>query len=163
MKKLLIPVVLALVGLAGGLFAGHSMKPAPEPEEGEAAEAAEAAPAPEPEPAPDAPGEYVKLDRQFIVPVIADEKVGALMVLQMAVEMAPDAGGSAPVFDQEPKLRDEFLRVLFLHAQSGGFDGAFTEPRVMDDLRASLTSTARRVIGPGVRAVLITSIIRQDI
>ncbi len=162
MKKLLIPVVLALVGLAGGLFAGHSMKPAPEPEEGEAAaEAAEKAP--EPEPAPDAPGEYVKLDRQFIVPVIADEKVGALMVLQMAVEMAPDAGGSAPVFAQEPKLRDEFLRVLFLHAQSGGFAGSFTEPRVMDDLRASLTSTARRVIGPGVRAVLITSIIRQDI
>ena len=160
MKKLLIPVILALVGLAGGLFAGHSMKPAPEPEAGEAAEkAAETAP----EPAPDASGEYVKLDRQFIVPVIADEKVGALMVLQMAVEMAPGSGGSEPVFDQEPKLRDEFLRVLFLHAQSGGFDGAFTESRVMDDLRASLTSTARRVVGPGVRAVLITSIIRQDI
>ncbi|MFN3259469.1 MAG: flagellar basal body-associated FliL family protein [Pikeienuella sp.] len=162
MKKLLIPVVLALVGLAGGLFAGHSMKPAPEPEEGEAAEAT-AEKTPEPAVAPDAPGEYVKLERQFIVPVIADEKVGALMVLQMAVEMAPDAGGSAPVFEQEPKLRDEFLRVLFLHAQSGGFDGSFTEPRVMDDLRASLTSTAKRVIGPGVRAVLITSIIRQDI
>ena len=162
MKKLLIPVVLALVGLAGGLFAGHSMKPAPEPEESEAAGAA-AEKAPEPEPAPEAQGEYVKLDRQFIVPVIADEKVSALMVLQMAVEMAPGAGGSAPVFDQEPKLRDEFLRVLFLHAQSGGFNGAFTEPRVMDDLRASLTSTARRVVGPGVRAVLITSIVRQDI
>lgn len=160
MKKLLIPIILALVGLAGGLFAGHSMKPAPEePEDG--AEAAEAAPEPEPEVSPAALSEYVKLDRQFIVPVIVDEKVNALMVITMAIEVAE--GGPDPVFAQEPKLRDEFLRVLFLHAQSGGFSGAFTEPRVMEDLRASLTSSARSILGSNVKAVLLTNIVRQDL
>ena len=161
MKKLLIPVILALVGLAGGLFAGHSMKPAPKPEEGEEAAAVAPEPAPEPEPEPGALSEYVKLDRQFIVPVIADQKVNSLMVISMAIEIT--GGGSDPIFAQEPKLRDEFLRVLFLHAQSGGFSGAFTEPRVMDDLRASLTASAKRILGSKVKAVLLTNLVRQDL
>ena len=155
MKKLLIPLALALVGLGGGLFTGHAMKPAPDLEEGEAAKA------PEPDPDPDLTTQFVKLDRQFVVPVILNDKVSSLMVLTLAVEMA--SGGSEPVFDREPKLRDEFLRVLFTHAQSGGFAGAFTDPAAMDDLRASLVATARRVLGGDVRSVLLTSIVRQDL
>jgi len=79
----------------------------------------------------------------------------------MAIEIT--GGGSDPIFAQEPKLRDEFLRVLFLHAQSGGFSGAFTEPRVMDDLRASLTASAKRILGSKVKAVLLTNLVRQDL
>lgn len=163
MKKLLIPLIMALVGLGGGFFAGNAMKPHPPaepPAEGDSH--AEAMPvAPEPAYAVSGTTEYVKLDRQFVVPVVNDQKVEALMVISMAVEI--DADGVDNVFEQEPKLRDEFLRVLFMHAQSGGFSGVFTEPRVMDDLRAALAATARSVLGPHARSVLLTNVIRQDL
>ncbi|MEX2521105.1 MAG: flagellar basal body-associated FliL family protein [Paracoccaceae bacterium] len=163
MKKLLIPLVLALIGLGGGLFAGNAMKPhePAEPEEAGASHAEAKPQEPEPVHAVSSSTEYVKLDRQFVVPVVNDEKVEALMVISMAVEI--DAGGVDNVFEQEPKLRDEFLRVLFTHAQSGGFSGVFTEPRVMDDLRAALAATARSVLGSHVRSVLLTNVIRQDL
>lgn len=168
MKKLLLPLILALLGLGAGAAAGHFLKPAAEEEEpaaaDEAAKEEESLAALSPPPAPPidpaAATEYVKLDRQFIVPVVEKEKVGSLMVVSMAIETQP--GGSELVFKHEPKLRDEFLRVMFLHAQSGGFSGAFTDPNVMDDLRAALTASARSILGDAVKSVLLTNIIRQD-
>lgn len=127
---------------------------------------AEAAPrlaggAPPPDAAPVSGAEYVKLDRQFVVPVVEGEKVAALMVVSLALEI--DEGGSDAVFTHEPKLRDEFLKVLFLHAQSGGFAGAFTREKVMADLRGSLASAAQGVLGGGARSVLLTNMVRQDL
>lgn len=169
MKKLLLPLLLAPLGLCIGAAAGHFLKP-PKAEEEPAAQqqtaeekalAALAPPAPEPEPTPaPTPSEYVKLDRQFIVPVVQKDKVEALMVISMAIETAP--GSTETVFQHEPKLRDEFLRVLFLHAQSGGFSGTFTAPHVMDDLREALTRSARVVLGDIVHSVLLTNVLKQD-
>lgn len=168
MKKLLLPLVLALLGLGAGAAAGHFLKPAVEEEPAAAEEDAAteektlAALSPPPVPAADpaAATEYVKLDRQFIVPVVEKEKVQSLMVVSMAIETQP--GASELVFKHEPKLRDEFLRVMFLHAQSGGFSGTFTDPNVMDDLRAALLASARSILGDAVKSVLLTNIIRQD-
>lgn len=67
------------------------------------------------------------------------------------------------MFEREPKLRDAFLQAMFLHAQSGGFDGAFIAPGPMADLRGALRMAARDVIGPAVHDVLVTEIARQDL
>ncbi|QIE56975.1 flagellar basal body-associated protein FliL [Pikeienuella piscinae] len=168
MMKLLPALILGPIGLGLGLAGGQMLRPAAEPETEPRAEAgarAGEADAPDAAAAPVSPAnasaDYVKLDRQFVVPVITAERVDALIVISMAVEVAP--GGSDAVFAQEPKLRDEFLRVLFIHAQSGGFSGAFTEPHVLDDLRAALTASARRLLGDTARGVLLTNIVRQDL
>ncbi|SFI13675.1 hypothetical protein [Albimonas pacifica] len=181
MKKL-IPVILALIGLGGGLFAGQMLRPPPEPEAGadpaaaasteggEPAAAGDhggggAAPAhsdgPPPPYDPDLQREYAKLDRQFIAPIVEHEEVAALLILTLSIEV--DAGQTAVVFEREPKLRDRFLKVLFRHAQSGAFNGAFTAAPVMDDLRGSLLEAARSVLGPMAHDVLVTDIIRQDL
>ena len=64
----------------------------------------------------------------------------------------------------KPRLRDSFLKVMFRHANSGGFDGSFTSGRKMDDLKSALLG--RRARGDGaetpVEEVLITEIARQD-
>lgn len=167
--KLLVPLALGLAGLGGGLAAGHFLRP-PSPEAAAAqtaappadpaAEAAALAGAPPPfDPA--AKRDYVKLDRQFVVPVVSDRTVGALMILTLSVEV--EEGLGAEVIGREPKLRDMFLRVMFRHAQSGGFDGAFTAGPAMRDLRGALVEAARSVIGPGVHDVLVTDILRQDL
>lgn len=172
MKALILPLVLVLLGLGGGLTAGQFLRPPPPPPEetaeapAEGGEAAAAAPAPaEAHAAPAEPAapttEFVKLERQFVVPVIQGEKVGSLMVISMAIEV--DIGASTTVFDREPKLRDEFLRVLFTHAQSGGFSGDFTDPAAMEDLRAALGATAQTVLGSMAKSVLLTNLVRQDL
>lgn len=175
MGKLLI-IVLPVIGLLGGLAGGHFLAPkaeeAPDKAAGAekpAAEGAEAGTAqaqgedpvrpPDPPPA-EGETEYARLSKQFIVPVIEAERVASLMVLDIAVEVG--VGDTSVIAGHEPKLRDEFLKVLFGHAQSGGFSGDFTRPRVMNDLRASLDVAARRIVGPSARRVLVTGIIRQD-
>ena len=104
---------------------------------------------------------YVKLSKQFVVPVVGDSKVVALVVMSLSIETTPLM--SDVVFTREPKLRDALLEVMFLHANSGGFDGQFTGGEAMRDLRRSLLEAAVGVIGADVFNVLITDILRQDV
>lgn len=168
MRKLL-PVILALLGVASGIAAGVYLKPDPI-EEGDGLNVDEACfPVDSPQtkslvnlPSIDpATREYVRLNNQFIVPVVLNEKVSALMVLSLSIEVTK--GQSQAVFDREPKLRDAFLQVLFNHANSGGFRGAFTETRNMTALRQSLREAGVAVLGDIVSDVLITDLARQDV
>lgn len=104
--------------------------------------------------------EYAKLNNQFVVPVVEDSRVAALVVLSISLEVP--MGSAAVIFEQEPKLRDAFLRTLFDHANIGGFDGNFTQTARMDTLRRVLFETGRNLLGSQLRDVLITDIARQD-
>ncbi len=69
--------------------------------------------------------EYVKLPNQFVVPVMAKGKVGAMVILSLSLEV--EQGTTQEVYEIEPKLRDVLLQVMFDHANSGGFTGAYTD------------------------------------
>jgi flagellar protein FliL len=171
MLRKLLPVLLALVGLGGGVGAGLFLRPAPAAEDhaaegadpakaGEHGEAAEGeAVAEDGEPEEGAP-EYVKMNNQFVVPVVEDGRVGAMVVLSVSIEV--EAGNTEAVYQREPKLRDVFLQVLFDHANTGGFSGSFTDGANLIFLRTSLKEAAVLVMGNAVRDVLITDIARQD-
>jgi len=192
MKKLL-PVILALLGLAIGTGIGIFLKPASledsrqgaEPPatgevannneaQGQDAEAVNAdsqmtspgqvAPmrrSEKDESSQDSGFEYVKLNNQFVVPVVKDGLVAALVVMSLSIEVT--AGEKENVFAREPKLRDAFLQVLFDHANSGGFDGVFTTGEKMNDLRGSLFQAAEKILGPTATDVLVIGLARQDI
>ena len=104
--------------------------------------------------------EYVKLANQFIVPVIEGGRARSLVVLSLSYEVAE--GTSGALYSIEPRLRDATLKVLFDHANSGGFDGRYTESRRLDALRRALLETARSIAGASVKDVLITDIMRQE-
>ncbi len=181
MKKLL-PIILLLLGAGGGVGAGLYLRPPPaEPATPALAVAAcegpdcpaiapppEAATAPPPagevvataqDPNANAP-EYVALQRQMIVPIVSNDQVISLVVMSLSIEV--QAGYRNDVYDREPKLRDAFLQVLFRHANTGGFDGAFTSGEKMSDLRKALNGAAQQVLGPVAIQVLVTDILRQD-
>ena len=105
--------------------------------------------------------EYVALRRQLIVPLIEGDRVGSLMVLSLTIEAT--GGNIELIYDREPKLRDEFLQVLFRHANTGGFDGVFTSGEAMSDLKSALNAAAHDVLGSVVQQVLVTEILRQEI
>ncbi len=165
-------ILLALIGLGGGVGAGLLLRPVPQEiveinpcgemdiseqpamsthadsEEGEAAEES-------------ADSDYVKMNNQFVVPVVSESKVGALVVLSLSLELAQ--GGSEVFYQREPKLRDAFLQILFDHANAGGFDGVFTDGSKLDALRHALLEIAIRTMGDSVKDVLVTDILRQDV
>jgi hypothetical protein len=162
MKKL-IPVLLALIGLTAGGGAGYFLRPPPEEAlaenpcgEGAAPATQEAEPVAEGEPTV----EYVKLNNQFVIPIVENGQVTALVILSLSLEVK--VGATEKVYAAEPKLRDNLLQVMFDHANAGGFKGAFTDTANMETLRKALLEASRSVLGNVVTGVLVSDIVRQD-
>ena len=159
MKKILA-LLLPILGLGGGIAAGVMLQPAPEDHAAvDCAPPDESVVAEVPEGASTLP-EFVKLNNQFVVPIIKDGTTDALVVLSISLEVMP--GKTELVYQREPKLRDALLRVLFDHANLGGFNENFTENGTMLSLRTHLLESAQRVLGKAVSDVLIIDIVRQD-
>lgn len=178
--RVLLPLLLALVGAGAGVGAGLYLRPPPEATAGPsgtdadadaddtATEAAgagtDSAPDTAPPAEPEHPGmgqtDFVRMSNQFVVPVLKQGRISALVVLSLSLETA--TGMREMVFAREPKLRDAFLQVLFDHANAGAFDGNFTASGRIETLRRSLREAARPILGIDVYDVLITDIARQD-
>lgn len=174
--RLAIPIVLALIGSGAGIGAGYVLRPAEEtPREGteqsgiseEHAAAAtatgsDAVHASEPAEGEHAQAgnEFVKLNNQFIVPVLKDGRVTSMVVVSLTLETV--AGRKEDVYALEPKIRDGFLQVMFDYANAGGFDGTFTSGRALGHLREALKEKGIQMMGNTVVDVLVTDIARQD-
>lgn len=159
----ILPILLALLGIGAGVGAGLMLKPEEQHAElenpcGEMPAKSDAEPDGDHAPAD---VEYLKLNNQFIVPVVSEARVSSMMVIALSVEIPQ--GRSQEVYAREPKLRDAFLQVFFDHANVGGFAGAFTSSRNLDALRRALRETAQSHFGDMVQDVLITDIARQDV
>ncbi len=164
MIRKILPLLLALVGLGIGAGAGFFLRPGPEPvaAEGEAAKHGDADQKADDhaEAGSEVLPEYVKLNNQFVVPVMDGGKVISMVILSLSLEIEP--GKSQDIYAREPKLRDVFLQVLFDHANAGGFQGSFTDGSNLVLLRKALLESASGVMGEMVKDVLISDIARQD-
>lgn len=178
----LLPVILAVIGLGAGVGAGIFLRPAHD-DTGEHAAGADdhaaAVDCPTPGPAladagshgaevghgaaagPDLVTEFVKFSNQFVVPVMGEDNVEAMVVLTLSVEVSE--GAKEAIYNREPKLRDAFLRVLFDHANAGGFNGNFLNSAGLDNLRSALRETALTTAGPIVQDVLIVDLVKQQV
>lgn len=164
----LIPILLALIGLGAGIGGGLMLRPEHSETLAECpcdcnqeGQVHEAATEPDPEAEPGEPtSDFVKMNNQFVIPVVSGEDVGALVVMAISLEVT--LGQSGAVYQREPKLRDAYLQVLFDHANAGGFDGAFTSGSKMTSLRQALLEVSKAELGSLVLDVLITDIARQD-
>lgn len=166
----IIPLLLIVFGMLAGGGAGILLRPVPQDDavcagelhlpECEEVEIDEVADVTDQKVDP-AAVQYVKLNNQFVVPVVKDGSVTSLVVMSLSIETIPSMTDT--VFKLEPKLRDAFLQVMFLHANSGGFEGQFTSGETMKDLKGSLFEAAREILGDAITNVLITDILRQDV
>lgn len=155
MQKILV-LVIVLLGATGGIAAGFAYN----------AYLAPNGPAADPLPATAEPQEtqefeYLKLNNQFLVPLVRDNALTGMIALTMSLELTP--GHMDVVYAQEPKIRDAFLQVLFDHANMGGFVGQFTKSSNLESLKRQLFDVGRKISGDIVQGVLITDIARQDL
>lgn len=164
--KLILPIIMALFGTAMGIgFGKYFLGPSRSADlevmennlndqvaENKSSKATDSLPA---------DGySYVKLNNQFVVPIMDEDRVRALVIVSLSIEV-PN-GKAESIYEREPKLRDVFLQAMFDHANIGGFEGQFTEAARMIILRDSLREVAQTVLGKDVKSVLITEIARQD-
>ncbi|MDD7970159.1 flagellar basal body-associated protein FliL [Roseinatronobacter alkalisoli] len=149
----LIPILLIVFGLAGGVGAGLWLRPVPEP----SATAQQAVPLPE------SRRENTVLhdmSNQFMVPLLEGDRIVWVIVISLTLEV--DGAHMDAVIRNEPRLRDRFLQAMFDHANSGGFDGMFTSNNNMNLLRQALLETGQNLLGrDAVAGVLITDILRS--
>jgi flagellar protein FliL len=150
----LIPLILVVLGIAGGAGAGFFLRPdPPEPEEG----MTEALVTPvSPDPATLALYEFPS---QFMVPVVVEDRISATIVIKLALEYTQT--DAALVAANAPRLRDALLQVMFDHANMGAFAGTFTDNSTLAQLRRALLEAAQKILGPQVvHGVLITDLLR---
>uniref|UniRef100_UPI0040477F76 flagellar basal body-associated FliL family protein n=1 Tax=Yoonia sp. TaxID=2212373 RepID=UPI0040477F76 len=172
MKKIFLPLILLLIGVGGGVGAGLFLLPnEPASDKNDVAVACAEPASPDHIPKTDIAvvdsngdpiiNEFAKLNNQFIVPIVEDGIVSAMVVMALSIEVAP--GNKESVFLAEPKLRDAFLQAMFDHANIGGFSGNFTSAQNLRPLREDLMRRAKQII-PGIaKDVLIMDIVRQDV
>ncbi len=167
----LLPVIFLVAGLGAGIGAGVFLAPGKSAQTHAEDDAKDQKPDKTKDKAQDAKGEkdksgkdaefeYLKLTKQFVVPVLERDEIAALVTLSVSLEAKP--GISEAFYAIEPKLRDGFLQVLFDHANTGGFAGVFTESDNLDVLKRSLLEVAKKSMGDDVSRVLIMSVSRQS-
>lgn len=177
MKKLL-PVIIAIFGLGGGLVAGTFLKPAPDLTEmhatGEDGQAMEKHAS---DHGNDSYGKdnhgknghgkssdksdyiYVGLPKPFFAPVLHANNRQALVRLDIHLEVPSDLEDK--VAKHDPKLRDAFLRTVMSFANEGGF-GRVHKSEGFAILSDDLLLSARSIIGDEVKAVLIGEILTRE-
>ena len=170
MKKLILPLSAILIGGAGGVAMalvdlGGSGEEPPTMTDEAATPCGDPAAAPEEEHAQPIetvdPTEYAVIGKQFLVPIIDGERLAAMMLVSLSVEV-PE-GQTEAIYAKEPRIRDALLQDLFTHANIGGFAGNYTEGDKMLILRRDLLASVRDIVGEVALDVLVLDIVRQDL
>ena len=97
---------------------------------------------------------------KFFIPLIEKSKLSSMVILSLGLEIEEDA--LEKIEKISPKLRDILLQALFDQATIGNFDGSFIDTDRQIKLRNYLSSTLNSQVGPEIRGVMITDMIRQD-
>lgn len=163
MIKKLLPLLSLIVGLGGGGAAAIVLAPAAEkPDEPStnAVEDSQAKQIPDDHDAQPGDTEIVKLPNQFVIPVILNNRVRAMVILTVALEV--QTGAADEVRTLEPKLRDMFLSELFSLAALDGFRDEIISRQTLDLVKRALTERSKEILGKQVVTVLITDMARQD-
>lgn len=156
MQKL-FALVLILFGISTGVAAGLYFKPTPAVQlETEPVVQNDHAPAH----TPVSDTDFLKLDGQFLIPLIDDKAVRSMVAMTLELEI--ELGSKDGLYSKAPKLRDAFLQIMFDHANAGGFSGRFTDSSNMDILKTALLETGKFITNDQVISILITDIARQD-
>lgn len=167
MKKILT-LVLPLIALFGGAFAGDILRGDAAPKSADQTEEG-AEPVPENkatkqgnngnDKATKATTAVFAFPSQFFVPLARNGDMGAMMILTLSLETTEDQ--LEMLQTREHRLRDALLRQLLIAANTGAFDGNYTTEARLLPLRKSLLSAVASIGDNKISAVLIEAIVRQ--
>ena len=103
---------------------------------------------------------YLKFKRQFVVPVMDQGKIEALVIMNLNLELNENAPEN--VYSLEPKLRDAIMRELLTMSDNNIFGKKLTSAESYETLRDTLLRASEAVVPEGIKDVLILDIARQE-
>ncbi|MGD1868928.1 MAG: hypothetical protein ACFB0F_05325 [Neomegalonema sp.] len=164
MNKLMLVGVIVAGALAGGAV-GFVMMPEPpeltEEEKKKAQEEAKKKAKAEKMAKKATEYDYLRLDRQFVVPIIEDGSVRSLVVLELNLEIEP--GASERIYSIEPRVRDALLAQLHRTAQEGGFVDRLGTSSFLNELREDLRLALKPILGDDLHSDLIGNNVRRAV
>lgn len=99
---------------------------------------------------------YFKFSRQFVAPIVAGGEPKAMIILDVMIELAPDADEA--IYADEPKLRDAVLKALLKQAANGDLPEMLTDPDQLETTRSAVLANVREIIGEDARSVLLMDV-----
>lgn len=104
---------------------------------------------------------YYRFTREFVVPMIEDERVQSLVILNLNLEV--DSSLSRELFSKEPVLRDNIMTTLIELSSGGRTLNSITDVENYETLRSMILENLRKEIPEGIHNVLILDMARQDL
>lgn len=159
MLNKVLPIIIVLIAVGGAGYAAMMMKGGPQPAPKAAADhGTDEVHGVKPE---DLAGVgYFDFQRNFLVPVIGDSEVQAIVLMTLSIEM--DESAIEEVRGREPRIRDQFMKTLLALSHEGVFDNDITDPATYETIRVRLSRVGQTVVHESVRSVLIVDFGRQD-
>ncbi|MGB3627517.1 MAG: hypothetical protein WA989_16935, partial [Henriciella sp.] len=104
---------------------------------------------------------YHNFTREFVVPIIRNEQVVSLVILNLNLEV--DNSISGKLFSMEPKLRDNIMTTLIGISNDGKTFNSMTEIENYEYIRATVLKNLQDKVATEIRNVLIMDMARQDL
>lgn len=105
---------------------------------------------------------YFRFSREFVVPIIQNERVASLVILNINIEA--DAAASDKLFSQEPVLRDVVMTTLIEISGDGRTFQSMTSIENYETLRSLILGNLQKKFPDmGIKNILILDIARQDL
>lgn len=105
--------------------------------------------------------EYFKFSREFIVPLTRGERVDALVIINLNLEI--DKSISGQIYGMEPKLRDNIMSTLIRLSNEGVALADLTNPENYETIRSMILGNLRELVPNGLENVLILDMAKQHI
>jgi flagellar basal body-associated protein FliL len=104
---------------------------------------------------------YYKFTREFVVPIIRENHVESLIILNLNLEA--DAEISQKLFEMEPKLRDNIMTTLITISNDGHTFESITDVESYESVRSMILANLKSVVSTGIHNVLIMDMAKQDV
>ncbi len=103
---------------------------------------------------------FYKFSREFVVPIIRESRVDALVILNISLEVEGDT--AQKLFTLDPKLRDNIMSTLIVLSNEPDLFDNMTQVENYERIRGEVLKNLRNVIPEGINNVLILDFAKQD-
>lgn len=108
----------------------------------------------------DAPA-YYKFSREFVVPIIEDERVKSLVILNLNLQV--NSSASQALFSQEPVLRDNIMSTLIALSGDDTIFNSLNNVEHYETIRSMILTNLQESVSGEIQNVLILDMARQDL
>lgn len=104
---------------------------------------------------------YFSFSREFVVPLMRDNRVDSLVILNLNLEVNNDYADK--LFSLEPKLRDNIMTTLISLSNDGTTLDSPTNTESYETIRSVVLHNLQSVVSTGIENVLILDMAKQDV